>query len=143
MKSIVACATILSLFTASSFVYADTALETQMKKMADAAHQLDADLKLTDPTKHNKDLDLKSVAAIKAGAVAAQTEEPKKAKTLPPDQEKTMTGDYQKDMVAFAQDVDQLGTDIQADKWDVAQADFKKVMDDEHNGHKAYRIKKS
>ena len=142
MKSIAVVA-VLALFTISSVTRgADTALETQMKKMAEGAHQLDADLKLTDPTKHNKDLDLKSVAAIKAGAVAAQSEEPKKAKTLPADQEKAMTDAYQKDMIAFAQDVDQLGTDIQAEKWDIAQTDFKKVMDDEHNGHKAYRVKK-
>jgi cytochrome c556 len=143
MKLIAICAAAFSLCVFSSIVHADTALETQMKKMADAAHQLGADLKQTDPTKHAKAVDLQSVETLKTGATASQPLEPKKATTLPPDQEKAMNASYQKDMAAFSLDIDQLGTDIQAEKWDVAQTDYQKVMQDEKDGHKAYRVKKS
>jgi soluble cytochrome b562 len=123
--------------------HAKTELETTMKDMADATHRVQADLKLTDDTKHAKDADLKDVATMKADAVKAAKLTPKKEATLPPDQQATMTVNYQKDMTAFTADIDTLSTDIQADKWDAARADFKKLMDDEKAGHKAYRIKKS
>jgi cytochrome c556 len=113
-----------------------------MKKMATAAHQLAADLKLTDDTKHAKDVDLQSVATIKAESLKAGTGTPKKAQSLPPDQEQAMTASYQKDMDAFSKDVDTLGHDIQTDNWAAARTDYAKVMDDEKSGHKAYRVKK-
>jgi soluble cytochrome b562 len=123
--------------------HAKTELETTMKDMADATHKVEADLKLTDDTKHAKDVDLQCVATMKTDAVKAAKLTPKKEQTLPPDQAAAMTVAYDKDMTAFTQDIDTLGTDIQADKWDAARADFKKLMDDEHAGHKAYRIKKN
>ncbi len=114
-----------------------------MKDMADATKQVGTDLKQTDDTKHAKDLDLKCVATMKADADKAAKLTPKKEETLLPDQAAAMTVAYQKDMVAFTADIDTLGQDIQADKWDAARADFKKLIDDEKAGHKAYRIKKS
>ncbi len=113
-----------------------------MKDMADATHRVQADLKLTDDTKHNKDADLKDVATMKADALKSRTLTPKKESTLPPDQQAAMTASYQKDMDTFAADIDTLSADIQADKWTAARADFQKLMDDEKAGHKAYRIKK-
>jgi soluble cytochrome b562 len=138
----------LVVFTVSLFslllipAHAKTELEATMKDMAGATHRVEADLKLTDDTKHARDADLKDVATMKADAVKAQTLTPKKEQMLPPDQQAAMTTAYQKDMTAFAADIDTLGTDIQADKWDAARTDFKKLIDDEKAGHKAYRIKK-
>ena len=142
MKSLLSCVAIFVSLTLS-IAHADTALETSMKKMADAAHQLAADLKQTDDTKHAKDIDLQSVATIKDASTKAHDEVPKKAKALPADQQQTMTASYQKDMETFAKDVDALGQDIQTDNWPAARTDFAKVMDDEKNGHKAYRVKKN
>jgi len=122
--------------------HAKTQLETTMKDMADATHRVQADLKLTDDTKHNKDADLKDVATMKADAVKAHDLVPKKESTLPPDQQAAMTASYQKDMDAFAADIDTLSADLQADKWPAARTDFQKLMDDEKGGHKAYRVKK-
>jgi hypothetical protein len=121
---------------------AKTELESTMKDMAAATHRVQADLKITDDTKHNKDADLKDVAAMKADAQKGQTLKPKKEDGLPPDQQAAMTDHYQKDMVAFTQDIDTLSTDIQADKWPAARIDFQKLMNDEKAGHKAYRVKK-
>jgi cytochrome c556 len=123
--------------------HAKTELEAAMKDMADATKQVGTDLKQADDTKHAKDLDLKCVATMKADADKAAKLTPKKEETLLPDQAAAMTVAYQKDMVAFTADIDTLGQDIQADKWDAARADFKKLIDDEKAGHKAYRIKKS
>jgi soluble cytochrome b562 len=122
--------------------HAKTELETTMKDMADATHKVQADLKLTDDTKHAKDADLACVAAMKTDALKAAKLTPKKEDGLPPDQAAAMTVAYQKDMVAFTADIDTLSQDIQAGKWDAARADFAKLMDDEKAGHKAYRIKK-
>jgi cytochrome c556 len=122
--------------------HADTAMESSMKNVAGASKQLGADLKQTDDTKHAKDLDLKSVATMKAEAIKSHDLVPKKAKDLPPDQQQAMTQNFQKDMVTFETDIDALGQAIQADKWDDARTDFQKLMDDEHAGHKAYRVKK-
>ncbi len=113
-----------------------------MKNLAGATKQLGTDLKQTDDTKHAKDVDLKSVATIKAEALKSHDLVPKKAKDLPPDQQQAMVADFQKDMDAFGKDIDTLNADIQADKWDAARADFKKLIDDEKAGHKAYRVKK-
>ncbi len=113
-----------------------------MKQMEEAAKQLGADLKQTDDTKHAKDLDLQSVAALKDACTKSHDDVPKKAKALPPDQEQAMTASYQKDMVAFGQDIDALGAAIQAENWSGARDAFKKVIDDEKAGHKAYRVKK-
>jgi cytochrome c556 len=121
---------------------ADTAMESSMKNLAGATKQLGTDLKQTDDTKHAKDVDLKSVATIKAEALKSHDLVPKKAKDLPPDQQQAMVADFQKDMDAFGKDIDTLNADIQADKWDAARADFKKLIDDEKAGHKAYRVKK-
>src|SRR5277367_4228294 len=98
-----------------------------MKDMAGATHRVQADLKLTDDTKHAKDADLKDVATMKADAAKARTLTPKKEQTLPPDQQAAMTTSYQKDMTAFAADIDALSTDIQGDKWAVARTDFQKL----------------
>jgi soluble cytochrome b562 len=141
MKHLLLCAvSIAALFVLPA--QAKTELETTMKDMADATHKVEADLKITDDSKHAKDLDLQCVATMKADALKSTKLTPKKEQTLPPDQQPTMTVNYQKDMVAFTADIDTLGQDIQADKWDAARADFKKLMDDEKAGHKAYRIKK-
>jgi soluble cytochrome b562 len=121
---------------------ADTAMESSMKNLAGASKQLKADLDQTDDTKHAKDVDLKSVATIKAEALKSHDLVPKKAKDLPPDQQQAMVADFQKDMDAFAKDIDTLNGDIQTDKWEAARADFKKLIDDEKAGHKAYRVKK-
>jgi soluble cytochrome b562 len=123
--------------------FADTQLEKDMKDMADATHRVQADLKLTDDTKHAKDADLKDVATMKADALKARTLTPKKAKALPPDQQAAMTASYQKDMDAFAADLNTLDADVQASNWPAARTDFQKVLDDEKAGHKAYRVKKS
>ena len=122
--------------------HAKTELETTMKDMADATKRVGADLKLTDDTKHTKDADLKDVATMKADAIKARNFAPKKEASLPPDQQAAMTTSYQKDMDAFAADIDTLSSDIQADKWEAARADFQKLMTDEKSGHKAYRVKK-
>ena len=122
--------------------HAKTELETTMKDMADATHRVQADLKLTDDTKHAKDADLKDVGTMEADAIKAAKLTPKKEETLPPDQQAATTVNYQKDMTVFTADIDTLGKDIQADKWDAARADFQKLMADEKAGHKAYRIKK-
>jgi len=114
-----------------------------MKDMADATHRVQADLKLTDDTKHAKDTDLKDVATMKADALKARTLTPKKEQALAPDQQAAMTASYQKDMDAFATDLNTLGTDIQASNWAAARTDFQKMLDDEKAGHKAYRVKKS
>ncbi len=113
-----------------------------MKDMAAATHRVEADLKLTDDTKHNKAADLKDVATMKTDAVTARNFRPSKESTLPPDQQAAMTASYQKDMTAFAADIDQLNAAIQGDKWADARTAFQKLMDDEKSGHKAYRIKK-
>ncbi len=113
-----------------------------MKDMADATHRVQADLKLTDDTKHNKDADLKDVATMKADALKGHNLIPKKEATLRPDQQAAMTTNYQKDMDAFAADIDTLSADIQSDKWPTARTDFQKLLSDEKSGHKAYRIKK-
>ena len=142
MKSLLLSAVLL--FTVTfSIARADTDLEASMKRIKDASKQLDADLKLTDDTKHAKDVDLKSVATIKDESVKARALVPKRAQNLPPDQQATMTQNYQKDMDAFGLDVATLNQDIQGDKWDAARTDFKKLLDDESAGHKAYRIKKT
>jgi cytochrome c556 len=143
MKTLLVSAILLFAAVTFSSVRADTALEGSMKLIKDASKQLDTDLKQTDDTKHAKDLDLKSVATLKDEAVKARTLIPKRAQNLPPDQQQTMTQNYQKDMDAFGQDVETLNQDIQADKWDAARTDFKKLLDDETAGHKAYRIKKN
>jgi soluble cytochrome b562 len=122
---------------------AKTELETTMKDMADATHKVQADLKLTDDTKHAKDADLACVATMEADATKAAKLTPKKEETLPPDQQQSMTTNYQKDMAMFTKDIDALGQAIQADQWAAARAAFQKLMDDEKAGHKAYRIKKS
>ena len=141
MKSLFACATcLLALLLVPA--HAKTELETAMKEMAAATHRVQADLKLTDDTKHNKDADLKDVAIMKADAVKAHNLVPKKEASLPPDQQAAMTTSYQKDMDTFAADIDTLSGDIQADKWPAARTDFQKLMTDEKSGHKAYRIKK-
>lgn len=142
MKYVLVCAVSICPLLLVIPAHAKTELETTMKDMADATHKVQADLKLTDDTRHAKDLDLKSVAIMKADAVKARTLVPKKEAALPPDQQAAMTASYQKDMDAFAADINTLGQDIQADKWDAARADFEKLMDDEKAGHKAYRIKK-
>lgn len=113
-----------------------------MKDMADATKQVGADLKLADDTKHSKDADLKNVAIMKADAVKASTLTPKKEQVLPPGQQAAMTSAYRKDMTTFQADLDTLSADIQAEKWEAARADFKKVIADEKAGHKAYRVKK-
>ena len=79
---------------------------------------------------------------MKADAVKSHNLVPKKEQNLPPDQQAAMTASYQKDMDAFTADIDTLSTDIQADKWTAARADFQKLLTDEKSGHKAYRIKK-
>ncbi len=122
--------------------HAKTELESTMKDMAEATHRVGTDLKLTDDTKHAKDADLKDVATMKADAVKSHNLVPKKEQNLPPDQQAAMTASYQKDMDAFTADIDTLSTDIQADKWTAARADFQKLLTDEKSGHKAYRIKK-
>ena len=122
--------------------HAKTQLEITMKDMADATHRVQADLKLTDDTKHAKDADLKDVATMKTDALKAHDLVPKKESTLPPDQQAAMTASYQKDMDAFTVDINTLSTDIQADKWPAARTDFQKLITDEKSGHKAYRIKK-
>ena len=122
--------------------HAKTQLEITMKDMADATHRVQADLKLTDDTKHAKAADLKDVATMKADAVTARNFRPSKEANLPPDQQAAMTASYQKDMDAFAADIDTLSADLQADKWPAARTDFQKLMDDEKGGHKAYRVKK-
>ena len=119
-----------------------TELETTMKDLAGAAKRVGADLKLTDDTKHNKDADLKDVATMKADAIKGRNFAPKKEASLPPDQQAAMTTSYQKDIDAFTADIDTLSTDIQADKWEAARADFQKLLTDEKSGHKAYRVKK-
>ena len=113
-----------------------------MKDMAGATHRVQADLKLTDDTKHNQPADLKDVATMKADAVKARSLVPAKEQNLPPDQQAAMTTAYQKDITAFSADIDTLSADIQADKWAAARTDFAKLMADEKAGHKAYRIKK-
>jgi cytochrome c556 len=121
---------------------ADTEMDGSMKKISASSKQLAADLKQTDPTKHQKDADLQLVATMKAEAVKSRSLVPKKTETLPPDQQQPMVQDFQKDMDKFAADIDLVGQDITAEKWDVALTDFQKLLDDEHAGHKAYRIKK-
>jgi soluble cytochrome b562 len=123
--------------------FADTQLDLCMKDMASATHRVQADLKLTDDTKHAQAADIKDVATMKADALKAHTLTPKKEQYLPPDQQAAMTASYQKDMDAFASDLNTLGTDIQAANWPAARTDFQKVLNDEGAGHKAYRIKKS
>ena len=141
MKLFPSCAILISALMVA-VVHADTALEGSMKKMEEATKQLGPDLKQTDPAKHNKNLDLQSVATIKAECLKARDQEPKKAKALPADQAQTMTTSYQKDMDTFVQHVDQLNADIQAEKWDVAQTDFTNLMKEQHDDHKLYRVKK-
>ena len=138
MKSLLPAAFLLLAF---SLVHADTPMETSMKAMSKAGKQLKIDLALPDD-KHDKATDLKSVAAIKDGAVKSSSLTPKKAETLPPDQKQTMEQYFQKDMTAFIQDIDTLNADVTGDKWDAARTDFQKLMDDEKAGHKAYRVQK-
>jgi len=143
MKSALACtACLLALLLLPAHADTRTELGTTMKDMADATHRVQADLKLTDDTKHNKDADLKDVATMKADAIKARNFTPKKEASLPLDQQAAMTASYQKDMDAFTADITTLSTDIQAGKWDLARADFQKLMADEKAGHKAYRVKK-
>ena len=141
MKSLLICSA-FAFALLSIPAQAKTQLEATMKDMAGATHRVQADLKLTDDTKHNKDADLKDVAVIKADALKSRTLVPAKEQNLPPDQQAAMTAAYQKDMDAFAADIDTLSADITADKWPAARTDFQKLMDDEKSGHKAYRIKK-
>jgi soluble cytochrome b562 len=142
MKSpLLPAATFLLLALTFSTSQAGTVLGGSMKKMEEACKQLGPDLKQVDATKHNKDLDLQSVAAIKAECLKSRDLTPKKELGLPPDQQQAMTKDYQKDMDAFTLDVDTLNQDIQGEKWDAARIDFKKLMDDQHADHKLYRVK--
>ncbi len=133
---------LLPLLLLSAHAETKTELGATMKDMAGATHRVQADLKLTDDTKHNKDADLKDVATMKADAVKSHSLVPAKEKNLPPDQQAAMTASYQKDMDTFAADIDTLNADITADKWAAARIDFQKLMDDEKAGHKAYRVKK-
>ncbi len=122
---------------------ADSEMDKSMKKVAAASKLLKADLAQTDDTKHNKDADLQWVATMKTEAQTARGLVPKKAKALPADQQQAMEADFQKSMDAFLADVDTLNTDITADKWTPARADFQKLLDDEKAGHKQFRVKKS
>jgi soluble cytochrome b562 len=140
-RFVLPCAALL-LALSLSIAQAKTELEITMKDMADATHRVQADLKLTDDSKHNKAQDLKDVSTMKADARKARTLTPKKESSLPPDQQAAMTASYDKDMDAFAADIDTLNLDIQADKWDAARTDFQQLLDDEKAGHKAYRVKK-
>ena len=143
MNSCRACAVLFSLLLLlPAHAETKTELGATMKDMAGATHRVQADLKLTDDTKHNQPADLKDVATMKTDAIKAHNLVPQKEQNLPPDQQAAMTASYQKDMDAFAADIDALSTDIQASKWDAARADFQKLMTDEKSGHKAYRIKK-
>jgi soluble cytochrome b562 len=142
MKIFFPCASVLLLAVTIFAAHADTVLGDSMKKMEDACKQLGPDLKITDATKHNKDLDLQSIAAIKAECLKAREQSPKKAKALPPDQQQTMTASFQKDMDTFIQHVDQVTQEIQDEKWDAARDDFKKLMLEQRDDHKVYRIKK-
>ena len=113
-----------------------------MKKMEEAAKQLGADLKLTDDTKHAKDIDLQSVATMKDACTKAHDEVPEKGESP--------------SCRPAADDGDELpeghgdvcpgprcsGGGAKPITGVVRARHFKKVIDDEHNGHKAYRVKK-
>jgi hypothetical protein len=135
-----AAATLCCLIALFSVAQADTPLELSMKRTEKAYKQLKLDL--VAPVDASKPDYLALVAALKDEAKKDRDLVPKKVATIPADQQAAMVTAYQKSMDDLAATYDTLGQAIQAGKWDDARATMAKVMDQEHAGHKDFRIHK-
>lgn len=135
-----AAATLFCLIALLSIAQADTPLENSMKRTSKAFKQLNLDLKA--PVDASKPDYLALVATLKTEAQNARTLVPKKAAALPADQQATMVAAYQKSIDDLSATYDTLSQSIQAGQWDAARATLAKILDQEKQGHKEFRIQK-
>ncbi len=135
--------TLACLFAAAfvSFAHADTPLENSMKSLAKADKQLALDLKV--PVDASKSDYLALAATMKTAVQKARDLVPKKAAALPADQQAKMVADYQKSMDDLSATIDTLTTAIQAGQWDDARNAMTKLLQQEHDGHMAFRTKET
>jgi len=135
-----AAATLLCLITFLSIAKADSPLELSMKRTAKAFKQLNLDLKA--PVDASKPDYLALVDTLKAEATKARALVPQKAAALPADQQAAMVAAYQKSIDDLTATYDALSQSIQAGQWDAARATMTKILDQEKQGHKEFRVQK-
>jgi len=135
----IALSTLVCLLSLATFsiARAETPLETSMKHIAKAYHQLVTDLKA--PQDASKADYVALATTMKTEAQTARGLVPKKAADLPADQQATMVTAYQKSMDDFSAAIDVLIQDLQAGQWDAANKQLAALKMQEDDGHKKFR----
>jgi soluble cytochrome b562 len=136
-----AAATLCCLIALLSLAQADTPLELSMKATSKAFKQLNLDLKA--PVDASKPDYLALVDTLKTEAQKSRALVPQKAAALPADQQAAMVTAYQKSIDDLTASYDTLSQSIQAGQWDAARATMAKILDQEKQGHKEFRVHKS
>jgi hypothetical protein len=112
-----------------------TALEKDMGKISKANRTLRS--QISDPSKNDSSLAL--LATIHDAAVAASNETPALAAEQADADRPKFVSDYQAKMKDFIAAVDQVIADVKAGDNAAAATDFKKLGQQERQGHKAFR----
>ena len=110
----------------------DSPVHNEMEGINRAARQLGR--QISDPAQKVSSLEL--VATMQKHAEKAKTLTPPKAEKLTGDDKTKYVATFQADLDALLKQIGTVKADLTSDKFDVAQADFRKVQDLKNSSHK-------